>query len=88
VSKDGKTNLTLNEKGEVMSEFTLAEESVFLSKEWVMDPPPWIAVKLDERILKEIYRQKVNALAKVAGLEIQAKQIEQDMYNQISEILG
>jgi len=71
-----------------MSEFKLAEESVFLSKEWVMDPPPWIAFKLDERILMDMYRVKLVNLAKVAELEIQAKKIEQDMYRQISEILG
>jgi hypothetical protein len=76
-------------KGEVMSDFTLSEmESAFLSREWVMDPPPWIAVKLDERILVDIYRIKLDALAKVADLEIQAKKIEQDMYHQIARTLG
>lgn len=72
-----------------MSDFRLADmESVFLSKEWVMDPPPWIAVKLEEHILKDIYRVKAEALAKVAELEAQAKQAEQRMYQQIAKIMG
>ena len=89
VSEDGRNNLVVSVKGEVMSDFTLSEmESAFLSREWVMDPPPWIAVKLDERILVDIYRVKLEALAKVADLEIQAKKIEQDMYHQIARTLG
>ena len=59
-----------------MKEFTLTDmEAVFLKKEWVIDPAPWIAAKLDERILQDIYRIKVEALVKVAELDIQFKQI-------------
>lgn len=70
-------------------EFKLAEmESVFLQKEWVIDPPPLIAAKLDERILQEIYRIRVETLAQVAELEIQTKQIQRDMYRQVAKALG
>ncbi len=71
-----------------MDDFRLANsESVFLSKEWVMDPPPWIAVRLEESIIKEIYRIKAETMAKVAELEIQMKRAEQQMYQQIAKIV-
>lgn len=71
-----------------MNDFQLVDrESVFLSKEWVMDPPPWIAVKLEERILKDIYRVKAKTLAEVAELEMKIKGAEARMFNEIAAIM-
>ena len=73
-----------------MKEFSLAEkESAFLQrKERITDPVPWIADKLDARILQDIYRITVEALAQVAELDMQVKQVERDMYRQIAKTLG
>jgi hypothetical protein len=71
-----------------MPEFQLADAEVFLEKEWVMDPPNWVASVLDDRILVDIYRVKVEALAELAELQIRQKKIEHDMYRKMAEMLG
>ena len=72
-----------------MNELTLPEMGqVFLHKEWVMDPPSWILHLLKEDTIQQIYRIKVARLAELARLEVQAMQVQADMYEDIAKVLG
>lgn len=44
---------------------------LFVRKEWVMDPPPFLREILPKEILIDVYRAKLRHLAKVAELESQ-----------------
>lgn len=72
-----------------MDELTLPEMGqVFLKKEWVMDPPPWIAIKLPDEVVQQIYAIKVRHLAEIAELGVRSKQIEAGMFNEIAKLFG
>ncbi len=78
-----------DKKGEIVSDLTLPEMGqVFLQKEWVMDPPPWIVPLLQEDVIQQIYRIKMKRLAELARLEVQAMQVKVAMLDDIAKVLG
>lgn len=62
----------------------LADQAI-LRREWVMDPPPWI--KLPDVRVKDIYRIKLKHLAELTKIEIQIKELEGKMINEIVKSL-
>jgi len=59
----------------------------FFYKEWVMDPPPWIIEKLRPDTVTRIYAVKMQFLAKIARIELQLKETEAAMYEEIAQIV-
>lgn len=57
-----------------------------LRREWVMDPPPWI--KLPDARIKDIYGIKMKYLAELTKIEIQIKELEGKMLNEIAKSLA
>ncbi len=55
--------------------------------EWVMDPPWVFLEKFDEELVREIFRIKMQHLAKAAQLEAQIVETRGAMYNEIAEVL-
>lgn len=58
-----------------------------IKKEWVMDPPPFIIRRLPDDILFEIYKTKIQHLAKVSELMSQINQVEAEMQNSVVKIM-
>jgi hypothetical protein len=90
VSKDGKTNLILNEKGEVMRQFEPPDIELreYRKIDWILDPAPWVAAKLDPEILQAIYLENVKYLAELSELAAQGMQRRVEALNKIAKILG
>lgn len=59
--------------------------NVFLRREWVEDPPPWIVSRLRDDLVVDIYRIKMNHLAELAKIEVQIKEIESKMFSEIAK---
>lgn len=59
-----------------------------IRREWVMDPPPFIARKLSDDILINIYQTKLRYLAKVSELVSQINNVEAEMQLEVAEIVG
>ncbi len=53
--------------------------------QWRVDPP-WILRYLKEEIVREIYGAMLHGRAELAKLEVQAKQAEAKMYEEIARI--
>jgi hypothetical protein len=66
---------------------TVFASSVFLRKEWVMDPPPFIARRLPEELLSQIYKIKIQGLSQIAEFQSQINAVEARVFGQIAEIL-
>ena len=64
------------------------DSSKFFKKEWVMDPPSFMISRIPDDILIEIYKTKIQHLAKVSELKSQINQVEAEMYNNVSELMG
>jgi len=62
--------------------------NLYLRKEWVMDPPPWIVSRLPDDIIVNIYRIKMNHLAELAKTEIRIKEIESKMFSDIAKSMA
>jgi len=60
---------------------------VFLRKEWVMDPPPWIVSRLRDDLIVDIYRIKMKHLAELAKIEVQILELESRMFNEIAKAM-
>jgi hypothetical protein len=62
--------------------------TLFLRKEWVMDPPPWIVSRLRDDLLVNIYAIKMKYLAELAKIEIKTKEIESRMFSDIAKAMS
>jgi len=60
----------------------------FLGKEWYEDPPSFVWWRLPDDILISVLQTKMTYLAQLTKLEIQAKEIEGNMFTEIAEKLG
>jgi len=61
---------------------------VFLKREWVMDPPPFIIDRLQDDLIRKIYEIKMRHLAEMAKLEIKAKEIESAMFAEVAQAMA
>jgi glycerol-3-phosphate dehydrogenase len=97
--KTGRTNQKTSRRCEMgPEEMKLAEmeKAIYeidpskysIRKEWVMDPPPFIIRRLPDDILFEIYKTKIQHLAKVSELMSQINQVEAEMQNSVAELMG
>lgn len=59
-----------------------------IKKEWVMDPPPFMIGRIPDDILIEIYKTKIQHLAKVSELKSQINRVEAEMHNNVAELMG
>jgi hypothetical protein len=62
--------------------------NVYLKKEWVIDPPPWIIDKLRPIVVERVYAIKMKHLAEVAKIESQIKQVEARMYAETAKAMS
>lgn len=69
-------------------EKSVLASTLFLRKEWVMDPPPWIVSRLRDDLLVNIYAIKMKYLAELAKIEIQTKEIESRMFSDIAKAMS
>jgi hypothetical protein len=53
--------------------------------QWRVDPP-WILKYLRDEIVREMYGAMLNARAEMAKIDIQAKQVEARMFEEMSRI--
>ncbi len=69
-------------------ESSVFASNVFLHREWVMDPPPWIVQKLRPVLLENIYRIKMKHLAELSKIEVQIKEVEARMFSEIAKSMS
>ncbi len=55
--------------------------------EWVMDPPPFILDHFPDDLIQNIYRVKMQHLAKVAGLEADLIKARGAMFEDIAKVI-
>ena len=55
--------------------------------EWVMDPQPFILRRLPEDLVQNIYRVKMQHLARAAELEARLVTVRGEMYQEIAKIM-
>jgi hypothetical protein len=69
------------------------DDSIFTSHslipmEWIIDPPPWIAKRLPDDILVNIYRTKLQHRAECAKIATRLKEVESQLYSDIAQLMS
>ena len=66
------------------SAFTSAR---YLQLEWHIDPAPWVIQRLPDDLVRDIYRIKIQGLAKVVDIQMKQLAVQAEVYTQIAEVL-
>ncbi len=69
-------------------EKSVLTSTLFLRREWVMDPPPWIVSRLRDDLLVTVYGIKMKHLAELAKIEVQIKEVESRMFSEIAKAMS
>lgn len=64
-----------------------AQTTLMYHLEWVMDPPPFILRRLPDDLVQNIYRVKMQHLARAAELEAELVKVRGAMYQEIAKIM-
>jgi len=64
-----------------------AHTTLMYHLEWMMDPPPFILKRFPDDLIREIYRVKMQHLARAAELEAEIVKVRGAMFAEVGKII-